>query len=139
MWHSCVVILRDPLNWLASYIKMGGLKESQIQTYLKMCQNLGGDENRPYILFHRWFTSPEYRQKIAARLGLEASDEELCRISAIGGGSSFDGMQKQGEAQTMDVLNRWKIMRDDPYFQDVLKRYPALLDVAVNIFNYCPL
>jgi len=36
-------------------------------------------------------------------------------------GSSFDKMEKSHEGQKMDVLNRWKDVKDNPKMQELMK------------------
>ena len=78
--------------------------EKDISTYIK---NIGNSKNT--ILYNRWFSEKQYRDKIAHSLGFLNRDIGMNDISKYGRGSSFDLREKfHGNAASMDVLNRWK-------------------------------
>jgi hypothetical protein len=91
-----------------------------------------------YVSFNAWFSSQDYRQGLAERLGLPFSDRGLDTVSAIGGGSSFDGLSFKGRAQSMNVLERWKEMMDDDLFNFLLLAGAENLDLNAEIFGNFP-
>ncbi|MFV3077179.1 hypothetical protein [Niveispirillum fermenti] len=82
------------------------------------------------VLFNRWVGDAGERAALSAALGLARSPEVPAAISPIGGGSSFDGLSRDGRAATMDVLRRWPVMLDDPLF-----RFLMLADETVPALN----
>ena len=63
--------------------------------------------NKICINYNQWFFDIEYRQKIAKKLQMEFSDAGIDIVLGLGGGSSFDGKQFDGQATSMNVLNRY--------------------------------
>jgi hypothetical protein len=41
-------------------------------------------------------------------------------VSTFGGGSSFDGLSKQGDPQAMETSERWKLMIETPQFRQMM-------------------
>ncbi|MCC5669480.1 hypothetical protein LC653_38030 [Nostoc sp. CHAB 5784] len=72
------------------------------------------------VLYNDWFKSSDMRFHLESALGLQQSDAGLNQVSLFGQGSSFDAITYDGNAQGMDVLNRWTTMIDDPLFQFLL-------------------
>jgi hypothetical protein len=69
-------------------------------------------ETRVAILFDEWVKSSSYRQFVYQKLGIAIKDEELDKVSSFGGGSSFDGVDLDGQAQNMKVLSRSEQLND---------------------------
>lgn len=70
---------------------------------------LGEDGSYPgriAILFDAWFRDPGYRAAVSAALGVAFDDSGFGRVTAEGGGSSFDGTRFDGNAHLMQVDNR---------------------------------
>lgn len=118
-----LLIVRDPWNLFASRIKkafsvhkpqyprsMGFLMERVINIWKSHASEFLGRTNTlpdaTMVSFTRWFSDEAYRRRLAARLILDFDDAEYYAVSAIGGGSSFNGMAYDGRANEMDVLNR---------------------------------
>ena len=113
-----VLIVRDAWNWVASKItqkkKFGNYDEQRKQnihreialykTYLKALIN--SDEFLG-VNYNLWFVSDHYKKTIARKLNLKTIDKGLQKVSSHGSGSSFDGMKFNGNAQEMDVMNRY--------------------------------
>lgn len=87
------------------------------------------------ILYNDWFKSSTIRSQLSETLGLELSDLGLNRVSNFGQGSSFDGLTYDGNAQSMDVLNRWKTMIDDHLFQFLLLAEEEALPLNNRLFG----
>lgn len=65
----------------------------------------------PYVHFDRWASSRDYRMDVAEGLGIATNGDPWHRVSPFGGteanrGSSYDGMQFDGEAHKMRVTSR---------------------------------
>lgn len=82
------------------------------------------------VLFNQWVGDAGVRAGLSAALGLPPSPDAPSVISPIGGGSSFDGLSRDGRAATMDVLRRWPVMLDDPLF-----RFLMLADETIPALN----
>ncbi|WP_206758294.1 hypothetical protein [Calothrix anomala] len=81
---------------------------------------LDGAPNFHPVLYNDWFKSIDKRFQLETTLKLRRSDAGLNRVSHFGQGSSFDAVTYDGNAQDMDVLNRWATMLEDPLFQFLL-------------------
>jgi hypothetical protein len=118
-----ILILRDPWNWLASYIAHGDFFNKAIEQYV--CHfRYALDTNNSFVPvnFNLWFSSLDYRKQLAEVLGLDHSDEFLNGVSPLGAGSSFDKLQFDGNAQQMKVLERYKGFLDNPQYLGALKK-----------------
>lgn len=144
-----VVVIRDPYNWLASRLKgFGGIfpqrawhtEPNPIGMWKKHAR-IAIDKPEGYlpVLYNQWFSSKEYRISLSEKLGLEHTDKGLEQISGHGGGSSFDGMTFDSQAQQMDVLSRWKEYADNTeyrqYFDDEIHEishvvFPEMLEAS---------
>jgi hypothetical protein len=98
--------------------------------------------NKIFIDYNSWFSNKEYRKKIAKSFGFSFTDRKLNFIPHNGGGSSFDLREKDGDAQKMDVLNRWKklegdnmfvnFFRDDELISLSKRLYPKLTEQVIE-------
>jgi hypothetical protein len=136
-----VIIVRDPANWIASTLqhpKMARRAEKKVKAYVRMLIWIA--EHEPtgdcvVIRFDRFVTSREYRDGLAAALGLGARDHAesaLDRVPEFGGGSSFDGTGAQ--ASNLSVLDRWQRFATDQRFIKLL-RTPRLRPLAAKVFG----
>lgn len=121
-----ILIIRNPLNWAASHIhartKEGSTNYSEINfTQYKEYLKAMSDDNFFTIIYDIWFQYPEYRRKIESDLNLIETDRWFERVSNYGGGSSFNGVDFDGNAQQMDVLDRWIKYENHPIIQKVKK------------------
>ncbi|MDY7012685.1 MAG: hypothetical protein SVX43_03635 [Cyanobacteriota bacterium] len=157
-----VLILRDPFNMIASafhnhakqikkhnkivhsYFKEKGTMEdldivelwlSYAREYLGETQYL--NQKKVPVNYNAWVLDANYRKDIAEQLKLEFSDRGLEDVREQGGGSSFEGRNLHGQATKMDVLNRWKIVADDPDYRRLLDN-PALFEYSERIFGRIP-
>jgi len=131
-----ILVLRDPWNWLASRLKMGGsvVKEldKKINYYNKQCEFALKLKTYKYapstiiINYNMWFTDIKYRKRLAQVLNLNTGAENngLNILSTRGGGSSFDKLKYTDKAQDMSVLNRWKYYSKSEFFRDCIKKIP---------------
>jgi hypothetical protein len=135
-----MVILRDPYNWFASWIQCKhkvDSSESGLAWYLTYLQYVINQGN-PFICFNRWFVSEEYRRGLEHFLDLCESDDNLQRVAANGGGSSFDDTQYDGRAQDMAVLSRFEQVMHLPAYKEPLRKYPDLADISRELFDFEP-
>jgi hypothetical protein len=128
---TCILILRDPFNWLASVMKRGtgNAKRHAIRCalYKQHLRHALGLENAVgcdwvVVDFGRFVTSVDYRQALARSLGLEvaaAAERSLERIESYGGGSSFSGTAREDD-HARAVLRRWEHFVDDPTYHSLL-------------------
>lgn len=110
----CFVILRNPLNWYASYsryqytpkVPEAHLFELMLQ-YFEIFHLQKKDPRVVAVLFDRWVTDPEYRKEIARRITQRPTDRGFGKMETIGVGSSFDGWKYKDKAHKMDLLRRY--------------------------------
>lgn len=136
-----VVILRDPYNTFASWLKRDtpvtpdivSLWKAYAQEFLGRTQVLS--QPKMFINFNAWFANASYRQQLACQLGLTFTDKGIGDVSHHGGGSSFDGQDLRGQAKRMGVLTRFHAYRDNPAFQAIFASDPDLQQLSDEIFG----
>ena len=143
-----IIVLRDYPNMAASIAKSARESPSFVYKYrLKDLPDnwttsakhfLARTGGFTYVKFNDWFSDVEYRKNLARILNLGFSDRGLNIVSSFGGGSSFEGMARDGEAQSMNVLNRWREMADDDLFLFLLLANDNVLDLNEKIFGNFP-
>ncbi|MCV0439708.1 MAG: hypothetical protein K5880_13865 [Hydrogenophaga sp.] len=136
-----VIILRDPYNWAASWWHstqwLGAkIRESRFEQWVAIWKEhaiecLAEESKFIPVSYNAWFTSSEYRTRVAAKLNLSTEDK---RVNTVRSGSSWDGKQFDGRAQDMRVLCRWENMRDDPAWQKVALD-PEIQRLAEKLFD----
>lgn len=127
---QCVVILRDPFNNFASFIKCRACEDEQFDHFrrgwIQIAQEfLGISDHLPkdtvFVNYNEWVKSEDYRRKTAKALGInEFDDQGLELVPRNGGGSSFTGVDFNGKAQKMDVFSRWKMIRHKEDFKQAI-------------------
>lgn len=131
-----VLILRDPLNMLASRIKGEGVNYKRHKHIL----NLWVEYAREYInettflditpiSYNEWLISRDYRDQICNSLGVENYDETEY-VSTSGRGSSFIGVNKDA---TYNYLNRYKMITFQDSYIDLFKN-DELIQLSNTIF-----
>lgn len=140
-----VIILRDPFNLFASLLshKVLGERSHELSNLVEIYKqhakeflgvtNILGNKG-VFINYNQWFSSIEYRLDIARKLGFETSGEQYKKVSNIGWGSSFSGVQFNEKANQMQVLERWRNFVEDPLYRDIL-RDSELRELSDNIFG----
>jgi len=141
-----VVIIREFKNWVASCVKMSQrdkkpvveeISQSTIKLYNNHITSYLEDQSpeRPvFILFDKWATDVEYREKVCEDLDLTFTDTAKEQLSIFGGGSSFDNMNFLKNAGVMDVTNRYKEMERDPYYRAYVSMNNEVLLKSKEIF-----
>ncbi len=142
-----VLILRDPFNLFASRLKQNFVATkaknlSMVQMWLEYAREFVGESshlsrNLVCVSYNAWVSSEAYRRQLAERLALPFSDAGRAQVSAIGGGSSFDGTNFSGQARAMDVNNRWRAFAEDPAFRQLFQN-EALWQYSQQIFGELP-
>jgi hypothetical protein len=121
-------VLREPWNQLASILSNPPRRpprvlgaEDYAGKWIDFADEFIGEGSRLAglgkvvpVLFPRWFSDKAYRVAVADRLGVPPTDAGLHVVANFGGGSSFEGQSKSGQAQTMKVGERWKVFADHP-------------------------
>ncbi|MEM0979381.1 MAG: hypothetical protein AAGH78_03810 [Cyanobacteria bacterium P01_H01_bin.58] len=139
-----VLVLRDPFNLLASRLRKGYLDVKTegitlVEMWIEHAKEYVGETSyltnkEVTINYNQWFLDKDYRQEIAAALDIKFSDSGLDYVSSYGGGSSFDEQGLSGNAQTMNVTNRWQSFANDERFLALI-RNEELLHYSDKIFG----
>lgn len=148
-----LLILRDPFNLFASRIKSGlitghythhGTKPISVLTLKRIYKQHAREflgkkkylKNRVLINFNRWTSEKEYRKAIAEKLNISFSDKGFTEVMNVAGGSSFDGTDFCGNANKMDLNNRWKEFASDESYWSFFDE--ELVELAREIFGDIP-
>lgn len=145
-----IIVLRSPYNHFASVLKWYGPNKGlskNFSNYWKIfARESLGETNillgpKITVLYDYWFLDKEYRANISEYIGRPLSDRGLNVVMKVGfrdkRGSSFEGLQYNGEAQRMPVLERWKQFQDDPFFIDKMKD-PEMISLSEKLFGGFP-
>jgi len=90
-------------------------------------------DKRICISFNQWFSNEDYKIKIADLFNLEYSGLSL---DYAGSPSSFDKTHYyHGKAQEMGALDRWKILKDNIIYQEILDYVPEVRELSYEIFG----
>lgn len=125
-----LLLMRSPANLFASRIRKAFSSENQaysrtVDFILKRAvllwkiqarEVLGETDflkNKLFVYFDLWVSSKAYRQLVASQLNLEFNDIGVQRVSAIGGGSSFDRTEFDGRGLEMNTQNRASLLKGD--------------------------
>ena len=119
--NTYIVFLRNPWNVAASQIRWSlDRPDNYNRVHRDMVvwseyyeHYINQNPDIYFMIFDKWFIDIEYRKKISSDLGLEFTDINKKKVAIAGDGSSFDKMKFDGEAQKMDVLNRYNQMIDN--------------------------
>jgi hypothetical protein len=144
-----VQTLRSPWNNLASLMKYKGMLlpfDKFAETWKKFAREHVGETNylsqvfdkTLFVSFDLWFSSKEYRIQISKELEMNHTDFGLNYVSGQGGGSSFDNMQKNENAQDMKVKERWLHYANNEQFREILND-SELIELSIEIFGEFPL
>lgn len=147
-----VFIVRSFKNWLASIVKahenalandpnnpiirMYNVHED-IARYRTYLDRLGVHDSweqsgfEPHTIFYdSWVKDADYRKDICRDLGLRYTNCGYREVPQNCGGSSFDGLEFDGQAQNMKVLERWKEFEDNEEFMKTLDRYSEVCELS---------
>ena len=142
-----VIILRDPFNLFASRLKSNFLavKDSKLnltELWLQYAKEFVGEtnylkHNKISINYNLWVKNIDYRRETANKLNIKFTDAGIKKVSSLGGGSSFEKISLDGQADKMDVENRWKYYLDDPYYKKLINN-EEILEYSAKIFGKIP-
>ncbi len=133
-------ILRNPFNMIASRIKLETKFTQQQFNYLSYIVKQWVEYARHYqknqdrfIIYDKWFVDKDYRDRIANRIGFLNEDKGLNEVHDYAGGSSFDKLTYHGQANKMDVLNRYKAYENLEFFKKLFT--DDCISLAAQIFG----
>lgn len=138
-----VIILRDAFNLFASLhratfmtpedmVRCVELYKEYAEVFLSTAKQ--AESNAICVKYNDWVSSPEYRIRLARKFGIESDGGPFLKVPSIAGGSSFEGMTKDGRAQGMKVFERWKVYWDDPVYRSIFQD-KQLVDLTNDIFG----
>ena len=139
----CVLVLRDPYNTFASWLKRDTpVTQAVVDLWKTYAYEFLGKQNvlgtKVCISFNEWFLSRDYRCQLAQQLGLRFTDRGVDVVSHHGGGSSFDGQALKGQTKSMKVLTRYHHYLDNPDFKGIFEADPELEYLSYEIFGDLP-
>jgi len=138
-----VLLLRDFYNWVASNVRVyetrrGGFSEKAATNHVTLWLSyarefagrtaLLGTANVIKISYNRWLDNDEYRAGILRSVGIPVVNNSRSIVPQHGGGSSFDGTTYSGNAEKMDVLNRWEYLKDKRPLLEIFERRREQID-----------
>ncbi|MBI4026214.1 MAG: hypothetical protein HY360_14600 [Verrucomicrobia bacterium] len=140
-----VLVVRDPLNMFASRMRhksphISNLTEDSINRWKQHArEHLSRSELLPadtiHIFYNAWFESAEYRKDLAKRIGMPFNDKALNVVAQWGGGSTFNKLSYDGNAQAMGVLTRWKDCQDDPVYRSLILEDEEIVELGRAIMG----
>jgi hypothetical protein len=92
-------------------------------------------KNKLCISFNKFISDEQYRIDIATILELNYSDITLNYIGGFGQGSSFSGIAADGKANTLRVLDRWRIFKDNKIYWDIINKDKEVIELSNKIFG----
>ena len=90
------------------------------------------------VNYNEWFISESYRAEVCNRLPLAPKNELLDKVAPQADGSSFDGMEYDGNAQAMPVLERYKQMKFSKHYTSDdyrISLHPKIIKLSKKIFG----
>ncbi len=138
-----VIVLRDAFNLFSSLHKASFVTEEDMGKCVELYKQyaeifLSTDLQKQHdvicINFNEWFLSRDYRIQVAKKFGVTIDGSPFQRVPPIGGGSSFEGTTRCGHAQTMNLLERWKVCENDPAYRAIFKE-KYLVELSEAIFG----
>ena len=139
-----VSVVRDPINSLASVLQLGREAHDPEKPVLPARANslilpmlfedfLEIPPGGHLVIYERFIASREYRDALAADLGIEPNESAL---DTYWGGRSLFGENLSAPSE-LAVNERWKEAMDDPMYLWYL-RYPGLLEARETIYGPLP-
>ena len=136
-----VVLLRDFINWSASYhgntARDLSVHRWRTQLWVKYAKEILKEtsylSDPLFINYDKWFISKEYRMSICQSLDLDFNDNGINNVPINGNGSSFDERRYDNRAQEMDVLERWKLITDKNFSKYI--ESPCAISMSKKIFG----
>ncbi len=149
-----IIILRDPFNNYASFLKLiqnpnfGPLSFFPFMQYWKeyakeIIQETNLLPNKIFISYNDWVESERYRRDVVKELelqfGLKTKFDDTIKnkMTMYGGGSSFDGLEYVNEASKMKVFDRYKFWENSFVYRKEVDT-PEVKSLSEKIFGYYP-
>jgi hypothetical protein len=139
-----LLVVRDLPNFIASRLKAdgvtipafpcadwSGLWASHAREMAGLTRTIPG---LIPVSYNRWAAEEGYRRELSARLGLRFTDAGRDHVPRIGAGSSFDGRRFDGRGREMAVLERFRVLEDDPELL-AFTADPELLALSALLFG----
>lgn len=146
---NAVVLVRDLLNWSASWIKYATNQKfindtekvnEQFNVWIQMAMEYTYYTDyipeRICVYYDRFITDRDYRIRVCDAVGGEYSENALDTVPNKGHGSSFDKLKYNGKASEMDLCNRykWFLTPQGTSYRRFLKHNPMALSFYLNSF-----
>lgn len=147
-----VLVQRDLLNWLASYFQarinnknkkpIDHRMDEFITTWGELTKEFFNETdyvpNKIPIIYDKFKSSKEYRQKICKEFGGKYNELKLNYIPHNGQHSSFDGKRFQNKGNKMQTELRYKQFIGTQYeanYLDFLRKHPNVVDLYLKYFD----
>ena len=145
-----VLCLRDPFNTFSSRLNHGEgrrIREQILhdpQRTIDLWKNhaaefVGRTKVLPNLVtanYNEWLVNEDYRRDLADRLGIPYKSKNWNQTTREGGGSTFDKRAIK-HADRMQLLERWKLSKDDPSFRRLFEDR-ELVELSQEIFGEIP-
>ena len=137
-----ILIVRDLLNWWASYLYWNPDVADQnyqnmFDCWVSHCEEAGRVTTYlPEVISVRYddFFQKQYMRKlVCTHAGGIYSEERLDEVLDLGGGSSFSGTKVPG--QKLDVLTRFRVMKDNEKWREMLRMNPEAVELYEQEFQ----
>ena len=142
-----IVLVRDYLNWAASWIKHEYNSNSvsvperimqRADIWYAVCKE--GFYDTSYIknktlINYDWMTADRnYRMELCNQFGGNYNESKLNHVTHQGEGSSFDGVRYQNHASEMMVRERWRwfLSEEGEPYQCYLSLRPEILEYYID-------
>ncbi len=142
---TVMIIVRDPFNLFANVMRHPQLVKEldrEVRLWKQHVRECLGETDLlgcPFLSvnYTSWCTDAGYRRQLSRKLGIEHSDAGLDEVREFGGGSSFDGLDLDGRATTMQVQERWRAFEGDERYR-ALMADPELRRLSQAYFDFLP-
>ena len=141
---ATVLVLRDPLNTLASRLEAAKTRPGQFRTdepfvdvLESYCAEFLGHThhlaNKTVISYNRFVEDRPYRDALATELGLTNLDA-VSEVSEYGGGSSFSGLGRP--SPTSSLMTRFEQHPIPAPLIEMLLERPAIREACATVFGF---
>lgn len=145
-----LIIMRDPFNLFASRFQKACKSEKAneflnldlVKLWIDYAKEYLGEtnyltNNKICVNYNQWCLDVDYRKQLITKLGCEFSDLGFHEVRGQGGGSSFEGLTLNGQADKMKVLERWNVFAENIDYLKMLDA-PEILEYSEKIFGRIP-
>lgn len=133
-----ILVLRDFYNFSASFFKRHEyVPEHILKCWESIAKEVINRENKfkYFINYNKWHKDISYRKEVCKVLGLHFNDYGKQSILDFGGGSSFDGTLRDGEANSLDTEKRWTNFINNEAYKRIIRNNKKLTDMSDSIFG----